>query len=100
MNRTIKLSRNTSKDAVAARAFYEDQAEGLGEHFRDSINQDLLALSKTAGVHRTVRGLHRCPCRRFPFAIYYRVEGNAVLVYAILDSRRDPEELERILSGR
>jgi hypothetical protein len=28
--------------------------------------------------------------RRFPFAVYYRVESDGVVVYAVLDCRRDP----------
>jgi len=28
--------------------------------------------------------------KRFPFGIYYEVEGQTAYVYAILDMRRDP----------
>ena len=37
--------------------------------------------------------------KRFPFGIYYELEGETTYVYAILDMRRDPlwvrEELEK-----
>jgi plasmid stabilization system protein ParE len=33
---------------------------------------------------------HRLLAKRFPFAIYYRVEGDPVQVYAVLDCRRNP----------
>jgi len=46
----------------------------------------------TAGVHPVHFGqYHRLLSRRFPFAIYYRIdEGQHVLVYAVLDCRRHP----------
>jgi len=33
---------------------------------------------------------HRLLSKRFPFAVYYRVENDTVLVYAVLDCRRNP----------
>ncbi len=52
-----------------------------------------------AGVHSVHFGFHRMLAKRFPFAIYYEVEGDTAYVYAILDVRRDPfwlrAELER-----
>lgn len=29
--------------------------------------------------------------KRFPFVVYYRIEGEAIRIYAVLDCRRDPE---------
>ena len=43
-----------------------------------------------AGIHQIVYGYHRCLSKRFPFAIYYDVEGELIRVYAVLDCRRNP----------
>jgi hypothetical protein len=47
-------------------------------------------------------GFHRALAKRFPFGIYYRVEGAIVRVYAVLDLRRDPglDSAQVGLSGR
>ena len=37
-----------------------------------------------------VFGYHRLLAKRFPFAVYYRVIDNAVIVFAVLDCRRNP----------
>jgi hypothetical protein len=38
--------------------------------------------------------------KRFPYAIYYTVEGATVSVVAVLDERRDPEWVKsRLLRG-
>ena len=60
---------------------------------------DLDSLVLFGGVHPIYFGFHRMLSKRFPFGIYYEVEGDVVYVYAILDLRRDPlwirERLQR-----
>ena len=70
--------------------FYERQSPGLGDYFRDSLIAEIDALPASAGAHRRVLGWHRSLARKFPFAIYYSVEAQTVLVRAVLDCRRDP----------
>jgi len=74
-----------------ATIFYENQAEGLGTYFLDSLYSDIDSLMISAGVHAVHFGkYHRLLSKRFPFAVYYRVEGEIVKVYAILDCQRSP----------
>jgi hypothetical protein len=40
---------------------------------------------------------HRLLSKRFPFAIYYRIESDEVRVYAVLDCRRDPAWIRKRL---
>lgn len=75
--------------------FYETQAEGLGNYFLDSVYADLESLRVYAGIHALYFGFHRLLCKRFPFAVYYRVNGPIVQVYAVLDCRRRPSWIRR-----
>ena len=50
-------------------------------------------------VHRILNDSHRCLASRFPFAIYYRVEGDVVRVRAVLDCRRNPAWIRRRVQG-
>ena len=50
-------------------------------------NLDSLILCRGSPVHF---GFHRMLSKRFPFGIYYELEGDVVYVYAILDLRRIP----------
>ena len=43
-----------------------------------------------AGIHALHFGYQRLLSKRFPFAIYYRLQKDFVRVYAILDCRRNP----------
>lgn len=49
------------------------------------------SLKVFAGIHEMSEGFHRMLAKRFPFAVYYLIEGKTIAVYAILDCRRDPK---------
>lgn len=38
--------------------------------------------------------------KRFPYSVYYQVEADEILVYAVFDNRRNPERLRRRLTDR
>ncbi len=81
-------------------SFYESQEVGLGDYFQDSLFSDIDSLILYAGIHRMISGYYRCFSKRFPYAIYYRMEEeNSVLVYRILDMRQNPAKTEKSLEG-
>lgn len=86
----IKISEAAQQDLVEGHRFYERQSTGLGDYFLDSILADIESLQLYAGIHVLHFGYHRLLARRFPFAIYYRIESDLIRVYAVLDSRRNP----------
>ena len=59
---------------------------------------DIDSLAYFAEMHHVVLGYHRLLSKRFPFAVYYRVVDEAVLVSAILDCRRNPSWIREKLS--
>jgi hypothetical protein len=46
--------------------------------------------SSFASIRPIYFQFHRTLSKRFPFGIYYEIEGDVIYVYAILDLRRDP----------
>ena len=86
----IKILSAAEDDLEEGYRFYESQADGLGTYFLDTLYSDIDSLAYFAGMHRVVLGYHRLLSKRFPFAVYYRVAEDVVLVYAVLDCRRNP----------
>ncbi len=86
----VAILNEAMQDLLEGRRFYERQAEGLGDYFLDSLFADIDALQIYGGIHATEFGYQRALARRFPFAVYYRVENEVVRVRAVLDCRRDP----------
>jgi hypothetical protein len=97
---TIEVLDDAKDDLVAGFHFYEEQSPGLGSYFLDSLFADIDSLILYAGIHRIVYGSHRCLATRFPFGIYYRIEGGVIRVRAVIDCRRRPSSIRRHLRGK
>ena len=90
----LRSARRTVADGIS---FYERQGTGLGTYFLTSIMSDIRSLSVYAGVHQKYHSYYRMLCSRFPYSIYYRMEGVEAKVYAVLDDRRDPASIKEML---
>ena len=92
---SIAITQAAQDDLLAGYWFYENQQAGIGAYFLNSLYADIDALQISAGVHvKTQPGpAFRSLGSRFPFAIYYLLEGTRVTVLAVLDTRRSPEWL-------
>ena len=93
----IEILDKAKEDLTSGYHFYEAQSPGLGSYFLDSLFSDIDSLLLYAGIHRVTLGSHRCLSRRFPFAIYYRIENEVIRIRAVLDCRRHPAWIQRRL---
>jgi hypothetical protein len=72
----IEILDEAQEDLIQGFHFYEDREAGLGAYFLDCLFSDIDSLLVYAGIHQVVYSHRRCLSKRFPFAIYYSVEGN------------------------
>jgi len=86
----IEILDEAEADLIGGYHFYESQDAGLGSYFLDSLFSDIDSLLIHAGVHAVVFGYRRRLSKRFPFAVYYSVDGELIRVHAVLDCRRNP----------
>ena len=93
----IKVLSSAVDDLHAGRLFYEKQGEGVGDYFFDSLFSDIDSLAIYAGIHQKVFGYHRLLSKRFPYAVYYTLEGDMIVVRRILDLRRHPNRIRQAL---
>jgi len=84
-------------DLAGGSQFYEDQGEGLGAYFLESLFSDIDSLKLYAGIHSKAFGCHRLLSKRFPYFIYYTMDSDLVWVKAVLDCRQDPEWIQQRL---
>lgn len=75
--------------------FYEEQEEGVGDEFFNSVLQGIRGLETDCHLHPSREGFHRMLIRKYHCGIYYTVEAGSVLVHRVLDLRRDPEWLRQ-----
>jgi plasmid stabilization system protein ParE len=86
----IKILPSALADLDRGRSFYARQSETLGAYFLDSLFSDIDSLELYAGVHIKVFDFHRLLAKRFPYAIYYNIDGDVCLVWRVLDCRQEP----------
>ncbi len=79
---------------------FTKRTTGTGWYFLDKIQAELQTLGGFGGVHRQRFGFHFYASNRFPHGIYYRIEDETVQIAAIIDSRRDPKLIRKILRQR
>jgi plasmid stabilization system protein ParE len=96
----IKILSSALDDLSEGRLFYERQGEGLGEYFLDSLFSDIDSLTLYGGIHPKFFGYHRMLSKRFPYAVYYKLkEKSVVVVWRVLDLRRDPKKIRQTLEA-
>ena len=67
--------------------WYEAHATGLGANFLRKVNLAEASLSREPMLYALVRA----PLRRYPYALFYVVESDCVVVLACLHHRCDPQ---------
>jgi plasmid stabilization system protein ParE len=88
----VKILPRALEDLDRGRRFYARQRKSLGDYFLDALFADIDSLELYAGIHMKVFDYHRLLAGRFPYAVYYRVDGETCIVYRVLDCRQEPEK--------
>lgn len=97
--RDVEISEDALEDLKLGYFFYEAQETGLGEYFTACLRADVEGLRISAGIHRTVyRDYHRLLSRVFPYGIFYTIEQELVIVWAVIDLRRSSEWIGKRLA--
>jgi len=87
----IRILPIANDDLLNGYHFYEQQEKGIGSYFLDSLFSDIDSLLVYHGVHSVFcNKYYRLLSKRFPFAIYYTVENEDIIIYAVLDCRKEP----------
>ena len=78
-------------DLIDAQQWYEDEVPGLGRRFRAAIDAVTERMRVNPQQFPIVsKNVRRALLRRFPYSIFFVVEGDNVLVIACFHASRDP----------
>jgi plasmid stabilization system protein ParE len=92
----IVVEPRAAREADAAANWYEDESPGLGQQFLTELNATYhRVLSGPLGYQVRRGDTRRAPLRRFPYAIFFAIEGDVIIVTAVLHVRRHPTEWQR-----
>lgn len=91
MTYRLTVRRQAKADIREAARWYENQRVGLGRAVVQQIDALLDRVRLSPMQYQVVyRDMRRAIPRRFPYGVFYRIDGAAVLVFAVVDLHRDP----------
>ena len=83
-------------DVEAAFEWYEGEEPELGFEFLGELRAAYhRILDHPFGYQELRSGIRRVLTRRFPYAVYFSVEGETIVIVAVLSTARDPAEWQR-----
>jgi len=83
-------------DIEAAFQWYESEEPGLGSEFIEQLRHAYRRILSGPFAYQELRsGIRRAIIRRFPYAIYFSIEEEVIVVVAVLHGARDPAEWQR-----
>ena len=84
MNRRVSFRPEAEAEALETRDWYENRWPGLGAEFRAALDETVERLADNPMQFRLVRGeTRRAILNRFPHAVYFRLDGNDIVVLAV-----------------
>lgn len=87
----LRYTNRSKEDIEIAVTWYEKQRRGLGFEFLDCIEVAIRSIIERPKLHQIYYGQFRgCIVRRFPFMVFYTIEGEEIIVHSVFDSRQNP----------
>jgi len=89
---TFRFAGAALAEYIAAGEYYNRQVPGLGDAFADEIEAGISKICATPFVWRVIEDdVRRYLVARFPYGIYYTIENEVILIWAVKHLRRDPD---------
>ena len=89
----VLISGDAEADIADAVAWYAGVGPGLEQEFLRAIDASLAAIRRHPEAYPVVfKGLRRALLRRFPYALFYTIFGDTIILMACFHARRDPQD--------
>jgi len=89
----LETTRAVELEVEAAFEWYERQQTGLGFEFLNELRAAYQRVVDHPLAYQVLRsGIRRALTRRFPYAIYYSIEAEVLVILAVLHTARDPAQ--------
>ncbi len=87
----VRFSSLAEQEMRDAFAWYEEQSPGLGHAFLAELDQAITRIRRyPESCPANKDQVRRLLIHRFPYALWYVIEGDALLVYAVAHLHREP----------
>ncbi|MDH3514348.1 MAG: type II toxin-antitoxin system RelE/ParE family toxin [Gammaproteobacteria bacterium] len=92
----VEIRPAAAADIEEAALWYDSQRPGLGSEFLEELDYARQSIVEAPQRFPVVkRDTRRALLRRFPYALYYRIYPDRILVVACMHGRRHPKRWQR-----
>ena len=92
----VIFTQGAREEVIEAQDWYEREAPGLGRHFRQAIDALIERMSANPRQFPVVfKDVRRALLRRFPYSLFFVMEGETLLVIACFHASRDPAQWQK-----
>lgn len=94
--RRLRFTPDARAELIHAQDWYEGEAAGLGRRFRTEVDRTVQRMvAKPLQFPLVFKTLRRARVNKFPYMLFFCIDGDALLVVACFHSRRDPLHWQR-----
>ncbi len=95
MKYNIIIRPDAKKDLGDSYQWYQDHVPGLGVEFMYCVDEALDRIVENPNLYQEIyKNVRRVLTRRFPYGIFYIIEGNDIIILAVFHVKRDPQLLK------
>jgi plasmid stabilization system protein ParE len=92
LTRRVLFGPQAEAELLEARAWYDERRPGLGASFAASVERTVERIVETPLAYSRVHGeTRRAVLRRFPYALYFRVLPEELVILAVMHGGRRPD---------
>lgn len=101
MTYSLHFLPDVEEDVVIAYSWYEAKSPGLGEEFLRVFYACAGELSQNPLLYpRVYNEFHRRLLRRFPYAVYFQIKDDRIIVFGLFHCARNPRTIIKKLRSR
>jgi plasmid stabilization system protein ParE len=87
----LKLLTAAKSDVADAIAYYNSEEPGLGSQFAAEVRKTIERILQFPNAWTSLsKRVRRCQVNRFPYAVFYSLNNDIVVVIAVLHKHREP----------
>jgi toxin ParE1/3/4 len=101
MTYSLQFLPEIEEDVIAGYGSYEEKSKGLGEDFLRIFYACTSEIARNPLIYPKVfDDFRRRLLRRFPYAIYFLIENNEIIVIGLFHCARNPQTINAELQNR
>ena len=97
----LRFHPDVEGDLLKIYSWYEEKLVGLGDDFLQIFySSTKLIMENPLQYSKIYKNYHRYLLRKFPYALYYIIKDNLIIVMGVFHHARDPRMIKSTLGNR